>query len=180
MIRLYRKYIKRLFDIIFSVILIILLFPLTIIIGLITLIHLGLPIIDIRMKREGKNKKPFYMYKFRTRIYDNGEIWGRKTKFSSFIDDTKLNELPQLFNVLKGDMSFVGPRPFICGEILPKNKISPKRYYVKPGLTGLAYINGGSSLSHHEKLKYDEEYYDNLSFSFDLKIVLKTFLLLLK
>ncbi len=171
---MYRKYIKRFLDIIISLILIVILSPLIVIIGLITLIHLGLPIIDIRMKREGKNRKPFYMYKFRTRIYDNGQLWGRKTKLSSLIDNTKLNELPQLFNVLMGDMSIIGPRPFICGEELPKGKISPKRYYLRPGLIGLACINGTKCLTHKEKLQADVEYYDNISFWLDIKIFFKS------
>ena len=166
------KYIKRLLDIILSLILIVLLSPIIIITCIITLIHLGFPIFDIRFPREGKNKKEFYMLKFRTRVYDTNTIWGRKTKLSYWIDKTKLNELPQLFNILKGDMSFVGPRAFICGEELPKGKISPKRYYVRPGVTGLFQVNGKGT--HAKKLKSDIEYYDNLSFILDLKILLKT------
>ena len=169
---MYIKYIKRLLDIVLSLILIVLLSPVIIITCVITLIHLGVPIFDIRFPREGKNKKEFYMLKFRTRVYDNNTVWGRKTKLSCWIDKTKLNELPQLFNILKGDMSFVGPRAFICGEELPKGKISPKRYYVRPGVTGLFQVNGKGT--HAEKLKSDIEYYDNLSFILDLKILLKT------
>lgn len=177
---MYRKYIKRLLDIVFSIIFLIILFPLIIITFLITLIHLGRPVIDIRMKREGLHKKPFYMYKFRTRIYDTSSLWGRKTKLSKFIDDYKFNELPQLFNILIGDMSFVGPRAFIVGETLPGYEISEKRYLVKPGLTGLAQVSGGNFLSHKKKLEYDVIYYDNLSFLLDLKIILKTPFAILK
>lgn len=171
---MYKKYIKRILDILVSFVLIIVLLPLIIIVGLITLIHLGRPIIDIRLKREGQYKKPFYMYKFRTRIYDTKDYWGRKTKLSSFIDKYKFNELPQLFNVLKGDMSLVGPRAFICDEEIPNIKIDYKRYAVKPGITGLAQVSGGNLLTHKQKLEYDVIYYDNLSFLLDLKILLKT------
>lgn len=169
---MYKKFFKRFLDVIFSLILIVILSPLILITYLITLIHIGKPIFDIRFPREGKNKKPFYMLKFRTRVYDTGDIWGRKTKLSYMIDKLKLNELPQLFNILVGDMSFVGPRAFICGEDLPEGRISKKRYLVRPGVTGLFQV---SDLKYHkEKLKCDIEYYDNLSFLLDLKILLKT------
>lgn len=169
---MYKKFFKRFLDVIFSLILIVILSPLILITYLITLLHIGKPIFDIRFPREGKNKKPFYMLKFRTRVYDTGDIWGRKTKLSYMIDKFKLNELPQLFNILVGDMSFVGPRAFICGEDLPEGRISKKRYLVRPGVTGLFQV---SDLKYHkEKLKCDIEYYDNLSFLLDLKILLKT------
>ena len=106
---------------------------------LITFLDIGLPLIDIRIPREGKNKKPFYMYKIRTRIYDKDGN-SHYSKISKFIDNTALNELPKFYNVLKGDMSIIGPRAFICGEKLPEGKISPKRYLVKPGIISLAQI----------------------------------------
>ena len=116
------------------------------------------------------------MYKFRTKKHnwENLPYRERYTKVSWTIDRLRLNELPQLFNVLKGDMSLVGPRPFIPGEKLPPGEISPKRYLVRPGMTGLAQVNGGRYLTHKEKLKYDVIYYDNLSFKEDFKIILKT------
>lgn len=169
---MYFKFVKRMLDVILSLVLIVLLLPVIILTFLLTLIHLGIPVFDIRFPREGKNKKEFYMLKFRTRVYDTNTLWGRKTKLSYWIDKLKLNELPQLFNILKGDMSFVGPRAFICGENLPKGKISPKRYYVRPGVTGLFQVTGKGT--HSDKLKCDIEYYDNLSFMLDLKILLKT------
>ena len=115
------------------------------------------------------------MYKFRTRILDsyNKPYIERYTKFSYFIDRLHLNELPQLFNVLKGDMSLVGPRPFIPGEELPKRPYK-ERYLVRPGMTSLAIINGGRMITHEDKLKYDKIYYENLSFMLDLKIILLT------
>lgn len=176
---IYNKHVKRILDIIISLVLIIGLSWLIIIVGLITLINLGMPIIDIRIPREGKNKKPFYMYKFRTRIYDEK---GNSTysKISYFIDKISFNELPQLFNVLKGDMSFIGPRAFICGEKLPKGEISPKRYLVKPGIIGLAHMYGGRALSYEKTLLCDIEYYDNMSFKQDAKIFFKSIKVLLK
>ena len=170
---MYNKYIKRLLDIIISLVLITLLSWLIIIVGIVTLVDLGMPIIDIRIPREGKNKKPFYMYKFRTRIYDNNDN-STYSKVSYVIDKIGLNELPQLFNVLKGDMSLIGPRAFICGEILPKGEISFKRYLVKPGIIGLAHMYGGRALTYEKTLLCDIEYYDNMSFKQDVKILFKS------
>lgn len=166
-------YVKRILDIIFSFIFIVLTLPLILLVLLITFINIGRPLIDIRIPRVGKNKKPFYMYKIRTRIYDKN-FNSSYTKISKIIDKLGLNELVQLFNVLKGDMSLVGPRPFIKDEKLPEGTISEKRYLVRPGITGLATINGGIYLTHKKKLFYDEIYYDNFGFIQDLKIVLKT------
>jgi lipopolysaccharide/colanic/teichoic acid biosynthesis glycosyltransferase len=173
---MYQKYIKRLLDIILSFILIIILFPLMLIISLIVLVDLGLPLFNEIREREGLNKKTFIMYKFRTKKANSGTKNSSDcyTAISRILDRFRLNELPQLFNVLIGDMSLVGPRPFIPGEKLPAGDISPKRYLVRPGITGLAQVNGGRSLTHKEKLKYDVIYYDNLSFTEDFKIILKT------
>lgn len=180
---MYKKYIKRLLDIIFSFILIILLWPLMLVVAIITLIDLGLPLHNEIREREGLNKKTFIMYKFRTKKLQAEHLKqeNRYTKTSLKIDKYRLNELPQLFNVLKGDMSLVGPRPFIPGDKLPGGvEISPKRYMVRPGMTGLAQVNGCRLLTHADKLKYDVIYYDNLSFKTDLKTVIKTILKILK
>lgn len=168
------KYVKRFFDILFSIILIAICFPIALIILLITYIDIGRPLIDIRIPREGKNKKPFYMYKIRTRVYDEKGN-STYTKVSRFIDKTGLNELPQLVNILKGEMSFIGPRAFICGEKLPKGEISPKRYLVKPGVIGLAQSLGGRLLSYEKTLECDEIYYDNFGFKQDVTIFFKSF-----
>ena len=169
---------KRILDIFLSIIFIILTFPLLLIVLIITFFNLGLPLIDIRIPREGKNKKPFYMYKIRTRIYDkNGSHY---SKISKFIDNTGLNELPQLFNILKGDMSLIGPRAFICGEKLPEGEISDKRYLVKPGLISLAQVYGGRKLGYKATLKCDVEYYDNLSLKLDIKIFFKSIKTIIK
>ncbi len=178
---MYRKYVKRLLDIIFSIILILLLWPLMLIIAIITFIDLGLPLHNEIREREGLNKKTFIMYKFRTKKLKLGkDSVDKYTKISKKIDHYRLNELPQLFNVLKGEMSLVGPRPFIPGDNLPPGKISPKRYLVRPGKTGLAQVSGCRLLKHKEKLQYDIIYYDNLSFKLDAKIIFKTILKILR
>ena len=178
---MYRKYIKRLLDIVFSCFFIILLSPLMLIVALLTLITLGLPLHNYIREREGLNKKTFIMYKFRTKTKE--QTYKNRFRYKTIpgiIDQLRLNELPQLFNVLKGDMSFVGPRPFIPGEKLPEGKISEKRYLVRPGITGLAQCHGHRTITHKEKLKYDEIYYDNMSFLLDLKIIFKTPITIIK
>lgn len=177
---MYKKYIKRLLDIVIASILFIILFPLILLTGIITYIELGSPIFNHRKQKEGLNHKIFIMYKFRTSLPkkegSNAKVF---TKISKIIDYSRLNELPQLINIIKGDMSIVGPRPFIPGDkTLPKDEISEKRYLVRPGLTGLFQIKEKGT--HQEKLQCDIEYYDNLSFLLDLKIIIKTPLALIK
>lgn len=163
------KYVKRFLDILFSIILIIVTLPIMLLTLLITYLNIGTPLIDIRLPREGTNKKPFYMYKIRTRVYDeNGK--SHYTKISRVIDILGLNEFPQLFNILKGEMSFIGPRPFICNEKLPDGEINPKRYLVRPGVMGLAQSLGGRTYPYSKTLECDEIYYDNMSFFKDVKI----------
>lgn len=169
-------YIKRFLDITFSLILIILTLPLLLITIIITLIDLGTPLCNERRKREGLYHKEFTMYKIRTKkLNSDGLIREeRYTKVSFIIDMLHLNELPQLLNILKGDMSFIGPRPFIPGDKLPKGEISETRYMVRPGLTGLSQIKGGRFISHEGKLRLDKEYYDNFGFKQDFKILIYT------
>ena len=170
---MYRKYIKRLLDIIVSLTLIIVLSPLFLITAILVRIDLGKPII-FKQQREGLNKKPFTMYKFRIMDFNyDAPRETRMDKLGKFFDIYKFNELPQLINVLKGDMSIVGPRPFIPGDILP-SKPPKERYLVKPGLTSLAQINGGKTIEHDQKLKYDIIYNEKISFLLDLKICLLT------
>jgi len=170
---MYRSYGKRIFDIIVSLILIIILFPVFLLVSLIVFFSLGFPIF-FTQKREGKNKKPFTIYKFK--ILKNGEtIRSKETmpKITKFLDDYKFNELPQLFNVLKGDMSLVGPRPFMWADNLPAAP-NKERYYLKPGMTGLAQINGGRKITHNKKLEYDIIYNKDISLFLDLKILFLT------
>ena len=173
---MYRKYIKRLLDIIVSILLMVITFPLLVLTALLLFISLGRPLVNQKRMREGKNKNPYLMYKLRTRKIDSYHLPYKKryTKISYIIDRLHLNELPALLNVLKGDMSIVGPRPFIPNDDLPPIAIPKERYLVKPGLTSLAQIKKGSDITHKEKLKYDVIYYNNMSFLLDLKIVLLT------
>lgn len=174
---MYRKIVKPTLDFIFSLLLIIILSPLMLIVAIVTFIDLGLPLHNLLRQREGKNKKTYIMYKFRTKALDPDGTTNSNTytKVSRFIDKTRLNELPQLFNILFGQMSFVGPRPFIPGESEQFNDIMhEERYKMKPGVTGLAQINGGRAISIKRKLDYDVEYYNKMSFLLDLKIILIT------
>ena len=179
---MYQKYIKRMLDIFFSFILIIIFLPLMLLTSLV--LYFSLEEFSFRENkfREGLNRKPYRMYKLRTKVPNSSLLPKEKryTKISRIIDLLKLNELPQLFNVLRGEMSFVGPRPFLVEEILPSDKISEKRYLVRPGTTGLAQIVHGRVVTHKTKLKCDEIYYDTLSFWTDLKIVFGTPYLVIK
>ncbi len=173
------KHFKRLLDIFFSIIFIILFSPIILVVLAITFFDIGRPLIDIRIPREGFDKKPFYMYKIRTRVYDSKGN-STYTKISRQIDKMGLNELVQLFNIFKGEMSFIGPRAFICGEKLPDGKISPKRYMVKPGVLSLAQAKGGRFLSYEETLKCDEIYYENFGFKQDFVIFFKSIKTIIK
>lgn len=176
---MYAKYIKRTLDLILSLMALILLMPLMIIIGILVRINLGSPII-FKQKRPGKNEKIFTLYKFRT-MTDKRDIDGnllpdeyRLTKFGKFLRSTSLDELPELINIIKGDMAIVGPRPLLV-EYLPYYTEEEKhRHDVRPGLTGLAQVNGRNTISWEEKLKYDTEYIKQISFYSDLKIIFKT------
>lgn len=176
---MYAKYIKRILDLILSLMALIVLIPLMIIIGILVRINLGSPII-FKQKRPGKNEKIFTLYKFRT-MTDKRDIDGnllpdeyRLTKFGKFLRSTSLDELPELINIIKGDMAIVGPRPLLV-EYLPYYTEEEKhRHDVRPGLTGLAQVNGRNAISWEEKLKYDTEYIKKISFYSDLKIIFKT------
>lgn len=169
---MYRKYIKRLLDIIFSIILIILLFPIMIIVGLICKIQMKH--IIFKQRRVGKNKQVFTIYKFQSMKDLKGDYYKRTTKTTRILRNIGLDELPQLFNILKGDMSFVGPRPFIENEKLPPEKIDDIMYSVLPGVTGLASAMGRRTVGHHQRLLYDYEYARKLSFLLDIKIIILT------
>lgn len=176
---MYKKYFKRLLDIILSLIGIIITFPIFLIIGLLVVIFLGRPAI-FRQKRPGKNEKIFTMYKFRTMTNkkdENGNLLPneqRLTKFGNFLRKTSLDEIPEFFNILKGDMSFVGPRPLHVEYLSYYNKEQKHRHDVRPGLTGLAQVNGRNSISWAERFKYDIEYVNNISFLGDIKIIFLT------
>ena len=179
---------KRAFDFTVSLLLIIILFPLFLLISLIVLIDAGTPVI-FRQYRVGKDNKLFYIYKFRTmrRGVKNVATASLKnsdkfiTRSGRFLRKTSLDELPQLVNVLLGDMSFVGPRPLIPEEKEIRN-IRKKYgvYSVRPGITGLAQVNGRDMLSDEEKALFDKEYIDKQSIWFDIKILIKTVFVVLR
>ena len=176
----YRKYIKRPMDFILALIALIVLFPVLIIIAILVKINLGSPVI-FKQQRPGLNEKIFTLYKFRTMadIRDkNGKLLPdnqRLTRFGKFLRSTSLDELPELYNILKGDMSFVGPRPLLVEYLPLYNQLQRRRHEVKPGLTGLAQVNGRNAISWDQKFELDVEYVDNVSFIGDLKIIILTF-----
>lgn len=170
---------KRLFDITLSVILIVILLPIIGITCVLVRVKLGKPIL-FRQIRPGLNGKPFVIYKFRT-MTDERDSMGsllpdavRLTRFGEFLRKFSLDELPQLFNILKGDMSFVGPRPLLMEYLPLYNKEQSRRHEVRPGITGWAQVNGRNAISWEEKFKLDVWYVDHRSFWLDMKILLLT------
>lgn len=176
---IYRKYIKRPMDFILSFIAIVLLSPVLLIVALLVRIKLGSPVI-FKQERPGLNEKIFTLYKFRT-MTDKRDMFGqllpdsiRLTKFGSFLRSTSLDELPELFNILKGEMSIVGPRPLLVQYLPLYDENQKRRHEVRPGLSGLAQISGRNDLSWEEKFKLDVEYVNNVGFIGDWQIILRT------
>ncbi len=176
---IYNNCFKRLGDLLFSMGFFVLLSPIFIIVLLILLIEFnGKPFFI--QKRPGKNEKLFRVIKFKSMNNDkdiNGNFLSdeqRLTIVGNFIRKTSLDELPQLINVIKGDMSVVGPRPLLVEYLNLYSKRQKKRHLVKPGITGLAQINGRNRITWEEKFEYDLYYVNNLSFFLDLKILIKT------
>ncbi|MGB4985185.1 MAG: sugar transferase [Erysipelotrichaceae bacterium] len=176
---MYKSFFKRTFDIIISLITIILLSPIYLIVSLLIRIKLGSPIIFVQ-DRPGKDSKIFKMYKFRTmtsKTDEKGELLSdelRLTKFGKKLRSTSLDELPELFNILKGDMSIVGPRPLLVKYLPLYNDTQKHRHDVKPGLTGLAQVNGRNAISWEEKFNLDVKYTKECSLSLDFRIICKT------
>lgn len=176
---IYERYFKRPLDIILSLIAIIVLSPLMLIIAVLVRIYLGSPVI-FKQQRPGLNEKIFTMYKFRTMTDErdeNGELLPdseRLTKFGKFLRSTSLDELPELFNILKGDMSIVGPRPLLVEYLPLYNEHQKRRHKVRPGLSGLAQVSGRNAISWEERFDLDVEYVDNVSFLLDIKIIFLT------
>lgn len=175
----YEKYIKRLIDIICSLVAIILFSWLIIIVAVLVRVKLGSPVI-FNQKRPGKNGEIFNMYKFRTMTSEtdeNGELLPdeiRLTAFGRKLRETSLDELPELFNIIKGDMSIVGPRPLLVQYLPLYSEEQSHRHDVTPGLTGWAQVNGRNGISWTKKFQYDIEYVNNISFLMDLKILFMT------
>jgi lipopolysaccharide/colanic/teichoic acid biosynthesis glycosyltransferase len=176
---MYKLILKPVFDFTLALIIIIIIFPVFIIIWMLVYFKLGKPVI-FKQVRPGKNEKKFKLYKFRTMTeqFDaNGKLLfeiDRITSLGKFLRRTSLDELPQFFNVLKGNLSLVGPRPLLVEYLTIYNEEERKRHLVKPGITGWAQVKGRNAISWKEKFKLDIWYIDNLSFMLDLKILFIT------
>ena len=174
---MYKKYIKRAMDFTLSIIAIICLSWLLAIVAILVRIKLGSPVI-FKQLRPGKNEKIFNMYKFRTMTDErdeNGNLLPdniRLTTFGKLLRKTSLDELPELFCIIKGNMSIVGPRPQLVRDMVFMTDAQRKRHSVKPGLSGLAQVSGRNNISWEDKLAYDLEYIENITFLGDIKIIL--------
>jgi lipopolysaccharide/colanic/teichoic acid biosynthesis glycosyltransferase len=176
---IYRRYFKRPMDFILSLIAIIVLSPVLLVVAILVRTKLGSPVI-FKQKRPGLNEKIFTLYKFRT-MTDERDKFGdllpdsvRLTKFGRFLRSTSLDELPELFNILKGEMSIVGPRPLLIQYLPLYNEHQKHRHYVRPGLSGWAQVNGRNAISWEDKFDLDVEYVNNVSFLLDWKIIFLT------
>ena len=173
------KFFKRFFDFVVAAIAIIILSPILLVIYGLVIFKLGYPGI-FKQERPGLNGKIFTLYKFRSMTNaknDQGVLLPnqlRLTKFGKFLRSTSLDELPELLNIVKGDMSIVGPRPLLVKYLSRYSDEQARRHEVRPGITGLAQVNGRNSITWEEKFAYDVLYVDKYSFWLDIKILLKT------
>jgi undecaprenyl phosphate N,N'-diacetylbacillosamine 1-phosphate transferase len=176
---LYRRYFKRPMDLILSLLAIIVFSPVLFVVSLLVRVKLGSPVI-FKQKRPGLNERIFTLYKFRTMTDDrdeNGELLSdsvRLTKFGKFLRSTSLDELPELFNILVGDMSIVGPRPQLVRDMVFMTPEQRQRHAAVPGLTGWAQVNGRNGVTWESKLSLDLEYINDITFLNDWKIIFKT------
>ena len=182
---LYNKYIKRILDILISLTFIVLFSWLYLILTILVRIKLGSPVLFCQ-ERPGYNEKIFKLYKFRTMTDKRDEKGNllpdseRLTKFGSMLRSTSLDELPEMFNILKGDMSLIGPRPLLV-EYLPYYTEEERlRHSVRPGLTGLAQVSGRNYLAWDKRLAKDVEYVNHISFIMDIRIIIKTIMVVFK
>ncbi|MCD1161121.1 sugar transferase [Peribacillus frigoritolerans] len=175
----YRRFIKRAMDFLLSLIAIVILSPILLVVALLVRVKLGSPVL-FKQKRPGLHGNIFMMFKFRTMTDErdeNGELLPdniRLTKFGRFLRSTSLDELPELFNIIKGDMSIVGPRPLLVQYLPLYNKHQKRRHEVRPGLSGLAQVNGRNAISWEDKFNLDVEYVNHVSFTGDWKIIFLT------
>lgn len=182
---MYRYFFKRIFDFIAASIVIVLLLPVFIVVFLVIRLFLGKPVL-FKQQRPGLHEKPFWIYKFRT-MQETRDAAGhlledsqRLTTLGRLLRSLSLDELPALFNVLKGDMSLVGPRPLLM-DYLPYYSIKQKkRHSVRPGMTGWAQVNGRNTLGWQQRFEFDIYYAENCTFLFDMKIILLTFIKVIK
>lgn len=176
---MYRRYFKRPMDIVLSGMALIVFWPIMLVVAILVKTKLGSPVI-FKQKRPGLNEKIFTMYKFRTMTDerdDNGALLPdgvRLTRFGRFLRASSLDELPELFNIVKGDMSVIGPRPLLVEYLPLYNDDQKRRHNVRPGLSGLAQVSGRNAISWEEKFDLDVAYVDNISFIGDWKIVFLT------
>ena len=176
---MYQKYGKRILDICLSMAGIIVLSPVLLVTALLVKVKLGSPVI-FTQDRPGKEGKVFQLYKFRSMTDEkdeNGNLLPdevRLTTFGKKLRSTSLDELPELLNILKGDMSVIGPRPLLVEYLPLYNERQKKRHNVRPGLTGLAQVNGRNAISWEEKFEWDIKYVENMSFALDVKIFIQT------
>ena len=183
--QIYKNWIKRLFDILMTVPMLIILSPVLVIIGFLVRMKIGAPVL-FRQNRPGLHGKPFTIYKFRTMTDKHNDEGGlladadRLTPFGRFLRNTSLDELPELFNVIRGEMSLVGPRPLLMQYLDRYTSEQARRHEVKPGITGWAQVNGRNAISWKKKFKLDVWYVDNQSMWLDLKIIILTLSKILK
>ncbi|MDM5329834.1 sugar transferase [Neobacillus sp. CF12] len=176
---IYKRFIKRPMDFLLSLIAIIVLSPILLIVAILVRKKLGNPVL-FKQERPGLNGKIFMMFKFRTMTDErdkNGELLPdsiRLTKFGRFLRSTSLDELPELFNILKGDMSIIGPRPLLVQYLPLYNEHQKRRHEVRPGLSGLAQASGRNAIAWEDKFNLDVEYVNNVSFIQDWKIIFLT------
>ena len=176
---MYEKYFKRVMDFSLSLLAIVILAPVLLVVAILIRIKLGKPVLFMQ-HRPGKDEKIFKLYKFRTMTDErdeNGKLLPddvRLIGFGKVLRSTSLDELPELFNILKGDMSIVGPRPLLVRDMVFMTEKQRMRHAAMPGLTGLAQVNGRNAIDWERKLEYDLEYIKKITFWTDVKIVLKT------
>ena len=176
---MYRKFGKRFLDIVCSLLALVVFCWLYLLIALLVAIFLGRPVL-FKQERPGKNEKIFKLYKFRTMTDQRDEKGNllpdevRLTGFGKFLRATSLDELPEAINILKGDMSIIGPRPLLVQYLPLYNEEQRRRHEVRPGLSGLAQVNGRNAITWEEKFKLDVEYVNHVTFWGDVKIIFQT------
>ncbi len=176
---IYAKYVKRILDFLLSLCGIIVLSPVLLVLVILVRVKLGSPVL-FKQERPGRDEKIFTLCKFRT-MTDEKDAEGnllpdsvRLTKFGKFLRAASLDELPELFNILKGDMSIIGPRPLLVSYLPYYSEREKKRHSIRPGLTGLAQVSGRNFIDWDKRLEKDVEYVENLSFGMDMKVLKMT------